>query len=79
MDEITKGVPQGSILGPLLFDIFINDLLLFIENCTLYNYADDNSMSYSSTTLQKVLSNLSIDCKIAIDWFEENDMKANPN
>ena len=77
--ELTKGVPQGSILGPLLFNIFINDLFLFIENCTLYNYADDNSVSYSSTTLQHVLSNLRIDCKIAIDWFEENGMKANPN
>ena len=77
--ELTKGVPQSSILGPLLSNIFINDLLLFIENCTLYNYANDNSMSYSSTTLQNVLSNLRIDCKIAIDWFEENGMKANPN
>ena len=36
-------------------------------------------MSYFSTTLQNVLSNLRIDCKIAIDWFEENGMKANPN
>ena len=52
---------------------------MFIESCTLYNYADDNSTSYSSTTLQNVLSNLRIDCKIAIDWFEENGMKANPN
>ena len=66
MDGINQRLPQGSILGPLLFNIFINDLFLFIENCTLYNYADDNSMSYSSTTLQNVLSNLRIDCEIAL-------------
>ena len=41
---LSKGVPQGSILGPLLFNIFTNDLFLFIEKCKLYNYADDNSL-----------------------------------
>ena len=65
--ELSKGVPQGSILGPLLFNIFVNDLFLFVEKCTLYNYADDNSMSYSSSTLQGVLSSLLNDCKIAVE------------
>ena len=45
----------------------------------MYNNADGNSMSYSSTTSQNALSNLRIDCKIATDWFDENGMKANPN
>ena len=61
--ELYKVVPQGSILGPFLFNIFVNDLFLFVEKCTLYNYADDNSMSYSSSTLQGVLSSLHNDCK----------------
>ena len=73
--ELSKGVPQGSILGPLLFNIFVNDLFLFVEKCTLYNYADDNSMSYSSSTLQGVLSSLLNDCKIAVEWFGNNGMK----
>ena len=76
--ELSKGVPQGSILGPLLFNIFVNDLFLFVEKCTLYNYADDNSMSYSSSTMQGVLSSLLNDCKIAVEWFGNNGMKANP-
>ena len=42
--DLRKGVPQGSILGPLLFNTFINDLSFFIENCSLYNYADDNAV-----------------------------------
>ena len=77
--ELTKGVPQGSILRPLLFNIFINDPFHFIEKCTLYNYSDDNSISHSSSTLQTVLSNLLIDCRIAVEWFSNNGMKANPN
>ena len=63
---LNKGVPQGSILGPLLFNVFMNDMFLFMERCNLYNYADDNSIIYSSPDIETVILNLKHDCQNAI-------------
>ena len=76
--SLEKGVPQGSILGPLLFNIFMNDLFWFIEKCKLYNYADDNSLSNTANDVQIVVRNLEIDTSISITWFHSNGMEANP-
>ena len=77
--SLEKGVPQGSILGPLLFNIFINDMFHFIEKCSLYNFADDNSLSNTATTLNEIKCNLQHDSKICISWFDQNGMEANPS
>ena len=53
--NIYKSVPQGSILGPVLFKIFVNDICNFVEESFLYNYVDDNTLSYSDTELNKVV------------------------
>jgi hypothetical protein len=42
------------ILGPVLFNIFINDIFYFISDSSLYNYADDNTLSYSGYDLEKI-------------------------
>jgi hypothetical protein len=78
-EDIYKGVPQGSILGPVLFNIFINDIFYFIQESSLYNYADDNTLSYEGHNLDQLITVLERDSLTLIDWFTENQMKANPD
>ena len=81
MDSPIKGSAQGSILGPLLFNVFINDMYMFINECTLFNYAVDNSLSCTSHTcmIDHEISNLQLDGNRAIKWFTDNGMQANPD
>jgi hypothetical protein len=77
--EIYKGVPQGYILGPVMFNIFINDIFDFVKKGDLYNYADDNTLSYGSNSVVDAIETLEEQSDILIKWFTENHMQANPD
>ena len=76
--QMTKGVPQGSILGPMLFNIFINDLIYAVNDvCPLYNYADDNTLAFFHSDMEILRTKLEEGSNIALDWFDENHMQTN--
>ena len=78
LKEVIAGVPQGSIDGPLVFNLFINDL--FLSNCfsTLSNYADDNNLFATGTDIQLINQMLLSDFRAVNNWFYENLMIINP-
>lgn len=69
---IQFGVPQGSILGPLLFITYINDLPSVVKNCDIQLYADDTLLFYSSNSIEDIESCLSADLSSIISWLDSN-------
>ena len=77
MKTIMRGVQQGSILGPILFNIFRNDLSYAIDECTLFTYADDTQLLKSAEDIDQVGHAINADLEKVDEWYEFNQMQRN--
>ena len=75
--DIFQGVPQGSILGPLLFNLFLCDLFLFVEEVNIMSYADDSTPYVGSENVDVTPEKLEKKGKVLFEWFSNNFLKAN--
>ena len=76
---VNRGVPQGSVLGPMLFNIFLNDLFYHIKDVNLHAYADDEQLYHSDVDPRALEQRILHHLQIANQWYTENGMIVNPD
>ena len=77
LKQISCGVPQGSVLGPLLFLIYINDLSSSVKHSTVYHFADDTNLLCINKSLKSLCKQVNYDLKKLTDWLNGNRISLN--
>ena len=70
MKELSRGIPQGSILAPLLFNIYLNNLFFLSEFTDICNFADDTAFYTCDMGLNSLIKRLERDSSLAIEWMK---------
>lgn len=74
---ITTGVPQGSILGPMLFVMYVNDLPNVVCSCSILMYADDTVLFFANSDISVTQEKLNDDLSLMGTWLRDNCLVLN--